>query len=151
MEDGPECRGTYGRWARMQGHLWKVGPSAGELMEGGPKCRGTYGRWARMLGNLWKVGQSAGELMDGGHEFRQSLRPKMPKNGIWQLFIYIFGCFIFISIFFLNIFENDFRIKDAYRSDGHFATKIGALVCMVGKFEAKYGIFKVSFAFFYFF
>ena len=40
----------------MQRNLWKIGPSAGELMEGGPKCRelmeggpecgGTYGRWA---------------------------------------------------------------------------------------------------------
>ena len=54
----------------MQGHLWKVGPSAGELMEGGPKCRGTYGRWARMLGNLWKVGPNTGDLMEGGPEFR---------------------------------------------------------------------------------
>ena len=86
-----------------------------QLMEGGPECWGIYGRWARVQGNLWKVGQSAGELMDGGHEFRQSLRPKMPKNGIWQLFIYIFGCFIFIFIFLLNIFENAFRTRYSSR------------------------------------
>ena len=44
MEDRPKCRGTNGRWARVQG---------------------TYGRWAQMQGNLWKVGPSAGELMEG--------------------------------------------------------------------------------------
>jgi len=52
------------------------------------------------------------------------------------LFTFLDVLFLFL-FFLLNIFENDFRIKDAYRSDGHFATKIGALVCMVGKFEAK--------------
>ena len=52
----------------MQGNLWKVGPSAGELMEGGPECRGTYGRWAGMQGNLWKEGPNAWELMEGGPE-----------------------------------------------------------------------------------
>ena len=52
VEGGPECRGTYGRWAQVEGNLWKVGLSAGELMEGGPKCGGTYGRWAEMYTNL---------------------------------------------------------------------------------------------------
>jgi len=122
----------------VHGNLWKVGPSAGELMEGGPECWGIYGRWAPVQGNLWKVGQSAGELMDGGHEFRQSLRPKMPKNGIFKVVYLHFWMFLFLFLFFLlNIFENAFRIKDAHRSDAHFATKIGALVCLVGKFEAK--------------
>ncbi len=44
MEGGPECWGTYGKCARIQGNLWKVGLSAEELMEGGSECRGTYGR-----------------------------------------------------------------------------------------------------------
>ena len=104
MEGGPECRGTYGRWARVQGNLWKVGPNAGELMEGGPECWGIYGRWARVQGNLWKVGQSAGELMDGGHEFRQSLRPKMPKNGIFKVVYLHFWMFLFLFLFFCLTF-----------------------------------------------
>ena len=54
----------YGRWARIQGNLWKVGPNPGELMEGGPKCRGTYGRWAQMQENLWKLGPNSGEYQN---------------------------------------------------------------------------------------
>merc|ERR1712239_28521 len=104
MECQPECRGTYGRWARVQRNLWKVGPNAGELMESGPECRGTYGRWAQMQGNLWKVGQSAGELMDGGHEFRQSLRPKRPKNGIFKVVYLHFWMFLFLFLFFCLTF-----------------------------------------------
>ena len=88
----------------MQGNLWKVGPNAGELMEGGPECWGIYGRWAPVQGNLWKVGQSAGELMDGGHEFRQSLRPKMPKNGIFKVVYLHFWMFLFLFLFFCLTF-----------------------------------------------
>ena len=36
--------------------------------------------------------------------------------------------------FLLNIFKNAFIIKDAHRSDGRFATKIGAKVSAVGEF-----------------
>ena len=52
MEGRPGARRTYGRWAQMQGSLWKVGPNPGELMEGGPKSRGTFGRWAQIQGEF---------------------------------------------------------------------------------------------------
>ena len=41
---------NFRKRARVQGNLWKVGTSAGEVMEDGPKCRGTYGRWAQIQG-----------------------------------------------------------------------------------------------------
>merc|ERR1712239_94288 len=101
MEGGPECRGTYGRWARLQGNLWKVCPKAGELMEGGPKCRGTYGMLVCRVGDFETK--------------------KCPKNGIFYVFFFLFD----FSIFLLNNLKNSFDIKDAHISGGRFDTKIG--------------------------
>ena len=55
----------------------------------------------------------------------------MPKYGIFKV------NFAFFFIFLLNIFKNAFRMKFAKRSDGHFATKIGMLVCTIGELEKK--------------
>ena len=64
-----------------------------------------------MQGNVWKVGPNAKELIVGGPESRESFRQKMPKNGIFYSFFYIFLNlnFYFFNVF-VNIFNNSFRI-----------------------------------------
>ena len=70
----------------------------------------------------------------------------MPKYGIFKV---SFAFFEFFLNFLLNIFKNAFRMKFAKRSDGHFATKIGMLVCTIGQLE-KNGILMYFFIFFNF-
>ena len=84
MEGGPEFSETYGRWAKMQGNLQKVGPNPEELMEGEPESRETYGSWAQIQGEF---------------------ETKHAKNGMFKVGFYIFFHFL------LNIFKNNFRIK----------------------------------------
>ena len=68
----------------------------------------------------------------------------MPKNGIFKVGFTFFEFFIFL----LNIFKNAFRMKFAKRSDGHFATKIGMLVCTIGELEKKMAFLMCFFVFF---
>ena len=57
----------------------------------------------------------------------------------------------FFKNFLLNIFKNAFRMKFAKRSDGHFATKIGMLVCTIGELEKKMAFLMCFFCIFLFF
>ena len=72
----------------------------------------------------------------------------MPKYGIFKV---SFAFFEFFFNFLLNIFKNAFRMKFAKRSDGHFATKIGMLVCTIGELEKKMAFLMCFFVFFEFF
>ena len=72
----------------------------------------------------------------------------MPKYGIFKV---SFAFFEFFLNFLLNIFKNAFRMKFAKRSEGHFATKIGMLVCTIGELEKKMAFLMCFFVFFEFF